>query len=125
MNVKGVFQRALELCGRDEYELVDDARLRSRELGIAKAVYDDLYFEAKRQGAGWINNNPYLPPKSTSDEVKLCDDIVSDCFVYGVAMWIAEGESDNDDQRFFSEIYERKRGHYCAPDGRMIKDVLP
>lgn len=68
----------------------------------------------------------YEPPKDMQSEIRLDERIVGDCMVYGVAMMIAQGENDADNQRFYATLYEYKCAYYSKKAiGSVIEDVLP
>ena len=92
------------------------AALYKRGLPVVNQIYADLWYMDKGKEA------PFCPLLSLEQDVGLSDAKRDDCLVFGVAMLLAQGEGDAENQAFFASIYNRKRG--AASHGRR-QDVLP
>ena len=103
MTGQEAFEQAMGLLGyANGNGLRNDNALLQRALPILNAVYGDLYYVSEKK-------NPYKPIVSIAEEVPLPERVTNDCFVYGVAMWLAQSENDGDNQQLFASIYNQKR----------------
>lgn len=122
MTGKNIFDRATALLGYNSSgESFNDSVLIARCGSIVDAVYNDLANELKRSGV----IDEIVPLKGVNEPIPLPITVLSDCFLYGVAMWIAQSENDSDNQRFFARLYEYKRDFYRKNSAfAVIDDVL-
>ena len=122
MTGKNIFDRATALLGYNSSgESFNDSVLIARCGSIVDAVYNDLANELKRSGV----IDEIVPLKRVNEPIPLPITVLSDCFLYGVAMWIAQSENDSDNQRFFARLYEYKRDFYRKNSAfAVIDDVL-
>ena len=116
----------------------------ARGLSAVQQIYRDLYFalwpHVEERGGGITvgdtprpTPNPDRPPPppdpavrpyfhdlfSPNDIVPLPDRLVADVMPYGVAMLLAQGESDADNQAVFARIYSQKRAALTHTDSRV------
>ena len=121
MTGREVLNRAMQLLGyTNGYGEVDglrDAELMKRGTTAVDQILTDL---RRIESPGWtaegtVNLDAPLP---------LSPDAAKDAMTYGVAMLLAQGESDGDAQGLFAQLYYRKRAGVKAPASRRA-DVLP
>lgn len=109
MTVQESIRSALALLGyTGEYDFSNDSALLKRTVTIANAVFSDLFYliHPRRSDGSEVT---FTPITSASQTVDLPDRIVNDCFVYGLAMWLAQSENDGDNQQLFAALYNQKR----------------
>lgn len=115
-----MFEKAMTLCGYATAEGVNgrDDMLK-KALTLINLVYADLYYSFVS-----LSDEKEVPElKSIHDEIKLPQRILLDVMPYGVAMYLAQNESDADNQALFAALYNRKRVGFVRTD--KVKDVLP
>ena len=114
MTGKNIFDRACDLLGYNSSGV-------SFNDSIIHAVYNDLANELKQSGV----IDEILPLRNMNEPIPLPQTVLNDCFLFGVAMWIAQSENDSDNQRFFARLYEYKRDFYRKNAAfAVIDDVL-
>ncbi len=91
------------------------ARITSRSLTLINLIYSDLW--------RICNDGDFSPIGGLQEELALPERALNDVMPYGVAMMIAQSESDGDQQQFYSAIYNRKRASLSKTE--TVKDVLP
>ena len=116
-----VLYRALRLLGyTDGYGRVDgarDAELLRRGTAAVEQIYADLCRVAASGGTdGWEGDLDSPLPLSL--------ETVNDVMPYGVAMLLAQGESDGDAQSLYASLYNAKRAGTPRPSTRRT-DVPP
>lgn len=118
---KEVFSRALQLLGyTNAYGEVDgtqSAELFKRGTAAVEQILTDL---RRIEDPNWIMD-------STLDmeaPLPLSNQAINDAMPYGVAMLLAQGESDGDSQALYSALYNAKRAGVRRPKYR-IRDVMP
>lgn len=114
-----VIQKALLLLNYTDTSGRADSRVSgavaARGLGILNQLLADAWY-AK-------NDTPFTPLSATT-QVLPCDDRVAmDVLPYGVAMMLAQGEGDGDNQSTFAAIYNQKRAAYTHTQVR--ENTLP
>ena len=92
-----------------------NARINSKSLVTVNQVYSDLWRVCY--------DIEFVPLKSIHEEIKLPERALNDVMPYGVAMFLAQSESDGDQQQLYSALYNRKRTGLSRKDS--IVDVLP
>lgn len=113
MNGNNVVALAKRLLGYDNDEGIVN-EINSKGISAVNAVYADLFMKLKQGGCDGVDKNAkYGRIEDMSKAIALSDDIMNDCFVYGVASWIARIMGDGDNERFYSTLYEYKRDWYC------------
>ncbi|MEE1018350.1 MAG: hypothetical protein UH824_02580 [Acutalibacteraceae bacterium] len=122
MTGKNIFDRACDLLGYNSSSVsFNDSVLIARCDSIIHAVYNDLANELKQSGV----IDEILPLRNMNEPISLPQTVLNDCFLFGVAMWIAQSENDSDNQRFFARLYEYKRDFYRKNAAfAVIDDVL-
>lgn len=97
--------RALALLGEtDEQGVKNDQAILNRVLTAVNAVYSDLFTISTEH-----KKKCFEPLYDIDQSVALPDHIVFDCMIYGVAMWLAQGMGDTNNQAVMSSIYNQKR----------------
>lgn len=66
----------------------------------------------------------FEPIPDLGADIKLPADVCTRVMPWGVAMMLAQSESDSDSQALMSEIYNRLRNSFARKPGR-VHDVLP
>ena len=114
-----VWERALYLLNyTDQHGRADAlqyAELFKRALPLINQIYADLWF-SERQGA-------FRELAHLTQPLQLSPRLVQDVMPYGVAMLLAQTESDGDSQQLFAALYNQKRAVLCGTARR--RDVLP
>ena len=124
MTGRAAFMKALIMLQYDNgIEAVDDGILKQMN-AVINSVYVELFRFVRQRGM--IEDTEYAPIEDMDKAIALPDEIMNDCFVYGVAMWIAQGQNDSNNQRFFAGLYEYKRNRLsCYSESAAVEDVLP
>ena len=114
----------------------------ARGLSAVQQIYRDLYFalwprteradggitvgdtrrpaHASRAAAPKPEARPYFHDLfSPNDPIPLPDRLTADVMPYGVAMLLAQGEGDADNQATFARIYNQKRAALTHTDTRI------
>lgn len=92
-----------------------DTRTVAKGLTALNLIYRDL-----RQICG---GGEFEPLKALNEEILLDSRALNDVMPYGVAMLMAQSESDGDSQQLYAAVYNRKRTGLSQTD--KITDVLP
>lgn len=112
-----VFENTLKLLGYSDAngnaQLTQ--RIRNRAVVAINAVYSDL-FRIEGQGE-------FKAIKSLDEELELPQNVLTDIFPFGLAMFIAQNENDGDQQQFYASLYNSKRT--LLTKHGLIKDRLP
>ena len=116
-----VLYRAFKLLGyTDGYGGVDGARdaelLRRGTAALEQILADLRRIETPGQTDGWTGD--------LDSPLPLSAETVNDAMPYGVAMLLAQGESDGDAQSLYAALYNGKRAGIRRPAERRA-DVLP
>ena len=96
-------------------EISGDQRFRSRALTVLNGVYSDLFYIKHRDG--------FIPLKNTTDNIVLPERELNDVMPYGVAAFLAQSESDGDQQQTFILLYNSKRA--ALTQSEAVGDVIP
>lgn len=117
MNASEILNIALKMLGYTENNgnVKLTQRIRNKAVVATNLVYSDIWRVLGKEN--------FEPINSTSEKIDLPSDIITDVFVYGICMHIAQSESDGDNQQFYSALYNRKRTS-LSQTGR-YKDALP
>lgn len=92
-----------------------NSRVISKGLTLLNLIYGDLWricFDGE-----------FCPLEKMQDKILLPDRALNDIMPYGVAMLIAQSESDGDQQQLYATLYNRKRTGLSNKDS--IKDIMP
>ena len=76
-------------------------RLKERSLVLINLVYSDLWRIYKE--------SDFKPLEKLSDKIDLPERALNDVFLYGLCMFLAQSESDADNQALWSRLYNQKR----------------
>lgn len=90
-------------------------RAKSRAVVLINLVISDLWCLCK--------NSELKTIKALSDEIPLPVRVINDVFPYGLAMFLAQSESDGDQQAFYARLYSQKRGSIARIE--TVKNVIP
>lgn len=90
-------------------------RIKSRAVAVINAVYSDLFYLLHTAGFPGI--------RALKDVICLPERLLQDVMPYGVAAFLAQGESDGDQQQYFMMIYNNKRLGVAGTAA--VRDVLP
>ncbi len=116
---RDVWERAMRLLNyTDANGRLDGqqyAELFKRALPLVNQIYGDLWFAEHR---GEFRELTHL-----EEPLQLSARCVHDAAPYGVAMLVAQTESDGDNQQLFAALYNQKRAAQRRPVRR--RDVLP
>ena len=112
MTAANIFSKAISLIGYTGDSHIES--IKQRAIPLINAAYIDVC-RAK--------NIEFTPIKAMSDELLIDEKLALDVLVYGLAMFIAQSEGDDEISAFFCDLYNRKRGSLATSD--RIIDVLP
>lgn len=112
-----ILDKAIRLLGyTDGMGIAEmNGRLKSRAVPVINAVYSDLFYLLHDYGFSGV--------RELKDEICLPNRVLNDVMPYGVAAFLAQGESDGDQQQYFMMIYNNKR--LGVADRAEVRDVLP
>ncbi len=114
-----VVERALALLNytdrRGKVDKKQAAEIYGRCLPLLNSVLADLLF---------IKRQPLVEMASIMDDVPLDEATVIGVMLYGVAMMMAQSESDGDNQQLFAALYNQKRNTVTRENGR-FEDKIP
>lgn len=111
-----ILKKAMELLGYTDSNGAAQLtqRIKSRALTVINQVYSDLHYA--------LYNTEFAPIEKLSDEIRLPTRILQEVMPYGVASFLAQSESDGDQQQFMVMMYNQKRKLLCQTTE--IKDVM-
>lgn len=116
MTGRQLFQQALQLLGyTNNFGISNESALMQRGLGIVNAIYSDLFYACGKK--------EFKPVPDMDSEIILPERVLNDCFVYGLAMMLAQSENDGDNQQLYAALYNQKRAACTHISNRL--DVLP
>lgn len=107
MNGMSLFNRAMEMLGYASEEGIsgrDD--MLKKALTLVNNVYAELYY-AFVGGHGKEDN--FVSLANINDTLNLPKYVLTDIAPYGVAMYLAQSESDADNQSLYASIYNQKK----------------
>ena len=90
-------------------------RINTRAIAAINSVYSDLFYMLHDTGFSALNE--------LGEEIQLPERVLNDVMPYGVAAFIAQSESDGDQQQYFMKIYNIKRMGIAGKSS--VKDVIP
>ena len=128
MNGRDAFDKAVKMLGyNDDFGIMNEAEINRRMGVVVNAVYADLYFNLFNVDA---KKSDFCEMNDMLEDIPLPSNVLNDCFVYGVCMWLAQSMGDSENQRFFTNLYEYKRLDYLKKanesfDRLLINDVMP
>ncbi len=116
MTGKSVLYQALSLLNyRNLEELSGQSEVLLNGMAAVNQIYADLHYAC--------SNQPWQPLSDLSEHLLLPDRAAADVMPYGVAMLLAQSQSDGDNQQLFAELYSRKRSSLSHSD--QVADRLP
>ncbi len=116
MTASKIIEKAMKLLGYDILQKTGSVTdIDENVITAINTVYADLYFLINKDGFTEISN--------ANETVNLPEKAVSDIMPYGVASFMASFQGDNDNQQFFSKIYNLKRKGFIKEE--TVDDVLP
>ncbi len=107
MNGMSLFNKAMEMLGYASAEGIsgrDD--MLKKALTLINNVYAELYY-AFVWKAG--DKDSFVPLANINDSLNLPTVVLNDIAPYGVAMYLAQSESDADNQSLYANIYNQKK----------------
>lgn len=121
MTGMNLFDKAMELLGYTSADGISGKEdMLKRAITLINQVYAELYY-AFVQVPG--EKDEFEPLANILDVVNLPKNVLTDIAPYGLAMYLAQSESDADNQSLYANIYNQKkvRGKKVT----VIKDRLP
>lgn len=111
MTARELYISALTLLGYKDSDL-----FKRKAITLINTVYADIFYDL-------TPNGEFEPIKSLQDEVDLPPKVLHDVFIYGLAGFMAQSESDGDQQQLFMSIYNNKKNRLNSTS--QIEDVIP
>ena len=90
-------------------------RVASKALALVNIIYSDLH--------AICAEGTFMPITNLEQSLNLPENVLHDVFPYGLAMMMAQGESDGDQQDLYAYLYNKKRAGLSRFES--VKDVLP
>lgn len=119
MTGKDVLDRAFALLGYTDgtghFDSQTSRPVWQRALFAINQIYRDLWYVCR--------DAVFTPLSRIGETVDLPERAVGDAMPYGVAMLLAQGEGDSNNQALCAEMYNRKRASLTAVD--TLTDLLP
>ncbi|MCI8360112.1 MAG: hypothetical protein HFE86_02095 [Clostridiales bacterium] len=116
MTGKAVLDQAIGLLGyKSAEELSGRSEILLKGAAAVNQIYADLHYLCSLL--------PFRPLVSLNETLLLSERAAVDVMPYGVAMLLAQGESDGDNQQLFAELYNRKRSSLSRTD--KVRDREP
>ena len=105
MNARELFDEAMIMLGYASAEgLSGEDDMLKKSLVLINKVYFELY-------RAFVNNKgeDFIPLSNINCEVRLPEFVLRDIAPYGVAMYLAQSESDADSQALYANLYNQKK----------------
>ena len=116
-----LFEKAMEMLGYSSAEGISGREdMLKKALTLINLVYAELYYAFCFVPGGTDN---FTPLKTMSEKLVLPPMVLNDIAPYGVAMYLAQSESDADNQNLYANIYNQKR--IRGKSVKTISDNLP
>lgn len=116
MTGRAVLDQAMGLLGyKNLEELSGQAEVLLSGVTAVNQIYADLHYAS--------STLPFRPLSALNETLLLSERAAADVMPYGVAMLLAQSESDGDNQQLFAELYNRKRRSLSRTDG--VLDRMP
>lgn len=115
------FNKAMEMLGYASAEGISGREdMLKKALTLINCVYAELYYAFIYTPGG---EDKFTPLKSIGEKIELPDYVLNDIAPYGLAMYLAQSESDADNQNLYAAIYNQKkiRGKSISK----VKDCAP
>lgn len=100
-----LFEKAMEMLG---YVNSDGISGRNEMIKKALTLINNVYAELYYAWEDW-RNKPFEPLKNINESLNLPQIVLDDIAPYGVAMYLAQSESDADNQSLYAAIYNQKK----------------
>jgi len=114
-----VIQKALLLLNYTDNSGHVDSRVsgavKTRGLSILNQLLSDAWYAQKETA--------FVPLRTVGETLTCSERVAADVLPYGVAMMLAQGEGDSDNQSLFAAIYNQKRAAYSHTTAR--QNMLP
>ena len=111
MTARELYISALTLLGYKDSDM-----FKEKAITLINAIYADIFYDLKPDGE-------FQPIKSLQEKIDLPPKVLHDVFPYGLAGFLAQSESDGDQQSNYMYIYNQKKNRLNTTDE--IVDVLP
>lgn len=117
MKANELLNNALKMLGYSDSDGNIELTQRIKNSAIVKVnlVYSELW--------RIFNTGEFTPIKSLGQEIMLPEKVLSEAFIYGLAMHIARSENDGDQQQFFTYLYNAKRAGLTQYE--KVKNIIP
>lgn len=112
-----LINNALKMLGYTDSD--GNTELASRIRNCAAVTVNLVYADLWRM----FNTDPFIPIKSLNDTINLPQNVLNECFLYGLAMHIARSENDGDQQQFYTLLYNSKRASLSHFE--KVKNTVP
>lgn len=116
---RDILERAMVLLhytdGNGRLDGQQYAELFKRGLALLNQIYSDLWFLEQEESFDELTH--------LEQPLRLSQRCLNDVAPYGVAMLLAQSESDGDSQQLMAALYNQKRSSLSRPVRR--RDVLP
>lgn len=98
MTLHEAFYESMKLCGYTNQDgVIDNDNTLPKLLTFGNSVLAEL------------KKGEFEPFETLDDEIPLDKRVIYDCFLYGLAMWLALHNNDGDMQQIMSSLYEQKK----------------
>lgn len=121
MTGMSLFDKAMELLGYTSADGISGKEdMLKRGLTLINLVYSELYYAFVHVPG---EKDEFKSLTNIHNEINLPKNVLTDIAPYGLAMYLAQSESDADNQSLYANIYNQKkvRGKKVT----VIKDRLP
>ena len=125
-----IIKKAMELLGytASNGNLQLNARISSKSLAVVNVIYSDLWHvcyggETDCFASARNDIKEFVPLENIHEEINLPERAINDVMIYGVASFIAQSESDGDQQQIYTTLYNQKRASLSKKE--TVQDVLP
>ena len=106
-----LYKMALTMLGYQDSDM-----FKGKSVVLVNRVYADLFYS--------INpNGEFEPIENLQSKIDLPNKILHDVFPYGLAGFLAQSESDGDQQQLYMSIYNGKKSRLNSTS--QIEDVIP
>ena len=108
MNGLGLFDKAMEMLGYVSSDGISGKEdIMKKALTLINNVYSELHYSFQPE-------KEFNPLVSIKEELKLPKMVIEDIAPYGVAMYLAQSESDADNQSLYAAIYNQKKSRVIS-----------
>lgn len=117
MTAREIINKAVIMLGYTDGSgnISTDTQMRRRALTALNLVYSDLYYS--------LGGTEFSPLTTLEDRVNLPERVLNDVVPYGVAAFLAQSESDGDNQQYYIMLYNSKRAALTRSES--IEDTIP